>query len=246
MGTVESRLEQTDWEASDGGLTTESPSVAGTSPTHDPKTVTMTKVTMTNSRNFNVKDDGGNVICVTRAVPTAMTWFEIESPDGKKKLSRILKVGKISSSWIVLSYINPAFSDQSPDPNARTTSEFTVESADPLYRMYEVKISTGKTSASVHPFVPDDSGKEKCGVPGKESVLRIEKVGKGFKEEYQTSMVGQTNLVSHWSWDNGLTEHNIKLIVAKGTDLGLHVALAVLVNVVKDTEKFPFVGVLTN
>jgi hypothetical protein len=40
-------------------------------------------------------------------------------------------------------------------------------------------------------------------------------------------------LVGYWSWDNTLRVHKMKMHLAKGSDLSLHIVLAIIVNQVR-------------
>mmetsp|Transcript_11888 Transcript_11888/g.28062 ORF Transcript_11888/g.28062 Transcript_11888/m.28062 type:complete len:251 (+) Transcript_11888:87-839(+) len=249
MGAAESRHEKTDWATVDGGMKDGDVTLAGNTPTHGPKTITLKKTNMVKNRIYDILDDRGNLLLQVKETPVCIQWFELTTPDKGsppqfQHLARGLKKLKTPNTWTIVSYLNPAFPGQEADKTCRMENEYVEDVQRPLYPIYELHYNASKSHATICPIVKDPSGENKTGVKG-EPVLILEKVKSLNREIYQTSKPGAEELSSYWTWENTFTEHKMVLKTSKGVDLSLHCILAVLVNVVKETEKFPFLGAMT-
>mmetsp|Transcript_37187 Transcript_37187/g.81426 ORF Transcript_37187/g.81426 Transcript_37187/m.81426 type:complete len:251 (-) Transcript_37187:211-963(-) len=249
MGAAESRLDKTEWDKADGGMKDGDVTLAGNTPTHGPKTIILKKTNMNKNRIYDISDDKGNLLLQVKETPVCIQWFELITPGRGnppvfQHLARGLKKTKTPHTWTIVSYLNPAFPGQEADKECRMANEFIEDLEKPLYPIYELKYNAAKTHATICHFVKDPSGENKVGIAG-EPTLILEKVKSMNKEIYQTSKPDAEELSSYWSWENTLKEHKMVMKTAKGVDLSLHCVLAVLVNVVKETEKFPFLGALT-
>lgn len=247
MGSSESRLAATDWETTNGGMKDGDKTLAGNTPTHGPKTITLKKTKLHKNRIYGISDDKGNLLLECKETPVCVQWFELTTPGEKnyQHLARGLKKISTPNTWTIVSYTTPAFDGQEPDKDCRMENEFIKDLEKPLYPMYEIKWDMAKSHATICPIVKDASGQKASGVASDEPALILQKVKSMTKEIYQTSLPDQESLASYWSWENSLMEHKMVLKTGAGVDLSLHCMLAILVNVVKETEKFPFIGALT-
>lgn len=260
MGGVESRFDNTNWDEADGGLSGEAKCMAGQTATHGKKKITLKKKEMLNHRIYDVADAEDTLIFKFKPTPESFQWFELTGPTEKKShpnkglcqnLCRAAKVSEnktlvenvgnyVVGSWTLYSYVRPAFEGQEGDKKGRMENELIADEQIPIYRAYEVSFDhVTKTHAVIKPFVEDPEGKEKRGVPG-ETMYKLEKVKSTTKQIFQLSVPDADGVVAFWQWNNTLTHHQMELEVAKGVDLALVGTLAVLANVVKETEQFPF------
>jgi hypothetical protein len=105
------------------------------------------------------------------------------------------------------------------------------QNADPFVTVQEVLAQAGERSPKNEMFV-GTTGKNESGLE-KERSPRIE-TGEEFKEvDVGEPIEKEQPLVGYWIWEHTLRSHKIKLHVAKGTDLALHVVLAIIANQVR-------------
>lgn len=252
MGGEQSRLKETDWNTANGGLAAEMNCLCGDHPTSEKQTITLTKTNRFDSHRYFIEDGAGNILFKTQAVPGYETMFELSKND--LRFCRVKKDLK-GFGWTFFSYILPAFQTQKADKEGHMEDELKhlkllpkpikeIKGDNPkeeMFRAYHFKFDASKVHATIVPFVDDASEliadrSDECGVPGR-VILQVERVKSLVgKERYQTSLPGKKELVSYWEWHNSLNEIQAELQVAKGADLAMHVALVVLINLVKHID----------
>mmetsp|Transcript_21422 Transcript_21422/g.31802 ORF Transcript_21422/g.31802 Transcript_21422/m.31802 type:complete len:229 (-) Transcript_21422:887-1573(-) len=214
-------------------------------PTDKKREITLKKVDIINNRKYDINNEDGCAIFATKELDH-IQWFELCNVDRTQSIARIVKeIGH--HSWIVYTYKRPMFENQIECEDGYMREEIDNPKTPSLFRAYRIKWNLTRNAATLHPFVRDDTFREVRGIPG-ESILRICKIGKKWlpfsKENYATYEPNNAETISHWHWDNTLKSHAMKSTVSKGHNLTLHIILAILVNVVKETEKFPYLGIL--
>lgn len=241
---MESRLDETDWEKADGGLSPDFKCLAGNAPADAKKTITVEKGK--NNYEFEVKDEEGNVLLRSRQVHKYKSMFELVTPDFKR-ICRVKKALLGDYSWRIYSFTDKAFDGQTEDEDAWKQNELTgmqmlpskttpivgSEKA-PLYRSCDFQLNAARTQMDMLPietFAHDARGK-----PGS-PILHVEKVKNMFgKQIFQTCLPGETALVSYWDWD----KKKAQLQVAKGTDITMHALLVVLIDLITAIENIEF------
>lgn len=92
---------------------------------------------------------------------------------------------------------------------------------DPFFTA-ELEIFKEDTDAS-----PGDGEQESKSMEAEETATGSGVEGGGSVEEEEQPLVG------YWSWDNTFRVHKMKMHLAKGSDLSLHVVLAIIANQVR-------------
>jgi hypothetical protein len=226
MGGANSRFDETNWNKADGGLREASETFDGNKPSAHHIILALKKPNIVNQRNFEIRDDLNKLLYTSQAVSGTTKWFDFLGEDGKK-LFRI-QTDSSRSTWDVYSY-SPSFEDQKSDEEA---SEKAGES---LYRKARIDITWNKNHGDVYPIVhsPDDLH----GVAQEDSILKVEEI-KSVTAQYQAfrpdNMLDFPHppLTSWWVWEHTPRCHQMKMRLAKGSDIALHCIMAIATNLV--------------
>lgn len=257
MGGATSKFSETDWETVDAGLKNASETIDESKPTSQHSIITLTKHSIVNQREYDVKDDEGTLLYTTKAVEGTVKWFDLLDKDGTKTFR--VQTDQSHKNWDIYRYGKPTFEGQEADTEA---SEKAGES---LYKKAGVTVAWDRYHGTVAMYGPDQkpTGEDGKGESEREGsatgvlmsddpVLKVEEI-KSITGEYQTmlpshGMLGFDNredrekkghhhaLVGYWVWEHTNKTHKIKMHIGKGTDLALHVILAVLTNMIR-TER---------
>jgi hypothetical protein len=250
MGNSPSRYDDTDWNEATGGLTNASETVDGAEPTSCymqislspsrpgvPIPLVMGQIPLIPvTREYQVKNGNGNVIFSTKKVDKLVKGFDLLNDKG----TTILRVDSTYSNrtWHIFQVDTPVFEGQRPDP------EPSSKTGHDLFRKASVFYPKAEQhSALVHMFRNDDATQDV------ETVLKLERCGGGVKWAFQTMRVDDgctQSLVGHCKWEGSpipmTKEEHMVVDLAKGSDLALHVILAVLANLERSSWKAEYTG----
>eukprot|EP00567_Pseudictyota_dubia_P013251 CAMPEP_0197439422 /NCGR_PEP_ID=MMETSP1175-20131217/6176_1 /TAXON_ID=1003142 /ORGANISM="Triceratium dubium, Strain CCMP147" /LENGTH=272 /DNA_ID=CAMNT_0042969337 /DNA_START=30 /DNA_END=848 /DNA_ORIENTATION=- len=264
MGGEQSRLETTNWDTADGGLSPDHFCVTGHPPTTEFKTITLKKDKILNNYNYTILDADGSTIATTTALAKGSAKilgeytgvFDLEGGSPLHKLARVKRDMFGSGSWMdgwTIYSLQPSYEGQKPDPKAHLENEFkglkwlpkkTTEyykgDDAALFKAYHVKLNPSREHITVSTY----------GAPEKESdygvggelvpFLKVERVKVPLLsinfDTFQSSRPGESGLLSYWEWKNTTMEHKMEMKLAKGVDAGMHACMAILINLVKELE----------
>ena len=245
MGNSPSRYDETDWNEANGGLTSASETVDGSEPTSSYIQISMSPRAACNTaslplvgqfvpapREYQVKDADGNVIFSTKKVEKLEKGFDLLD----KKGATVLRVDSTYSNrtWHIFQVGTPVFEGQRPDP------EPSEKTGQELFRKASVSYPKDELhTAMVHMFRNDDDADV-------DTVLKLERCG-GPKWHFQTMRLdGTQTLVAYMKWEGSpipmIKEEHMVMDLAKGSDLALHVVLAVLANLERSSWKAEYTG----
>lgn len=234
MGGSTSRFAETDWDQADGCLKDASETLEGVEPLKRHQILTITRNSLVNPRDFDIKDDKGDLLYTTKAVPGTVKSFELLGKNNEK----LFRVNTDPShvNWDFLSYGKQAFYGQQPD------EEVSKSVGEKLYRKVRVHVSWDKYHGEVLKFVPDPT--DLAGIvqssnpvsgPG---ILKVDQIT-SITPQYQSYVpkaapldLPHPPLVGFWVWENTENLHQMKMHLAKGSDAALHIMLAILTNLV--------------
>jgi hypothetical protein len=226
MGGAASRFDETDWDKADGGLREASETFDGKKPSSRHTILTLKKPTIVNQREFEIRDDLNTLLYTSSAVSGTTKWFDFFADDGKK-LFRI-QADSSRSTWDVYS-CSPSFENQKPDGQA------SDKAGERLYRKARIDITWNKNHGDVYPIVPSADDLE--GVAQEDSILKVEVI-KSVTAQYQAfksdNMIDFPHppLTSWWVWEHLPHSHQMRMRLAKGSDIALHSIMAIATNLV--------------
>jgi hypothetical protein len=256
MGAAPSRHHLTDWATATGGLSTPNDTVVG-----DPPTVNPTKITLApkravmgqtlpvigqliTTREYDVVDATGMLIFTTQAYSKLESGFDLFRADDDS--NPILRIGSNASNrtWSAFT-AEPNFEGQKPEPNA--SSKAGVD----LYRKATIVFVKGSEHhALVHIFYS-------LGDDDVNTVLTVERCrGEGIVDthwHFQTSLplkegedAASQPLVGYWKWAGSniplMQDDKIEMELCKGSDLALHVILAIVSTIERASIKAEYSG----
>eukprot|EP00545_Synedropsis_sp_CCMP1620_P005711 CAMPEP_0119005612 /NCGR_PEP_ID=MMETSP1176-20130426/1830_1 /TAXON_ID=265551 /ORGANISM="Synedropsis recta cf, Strain CCMP1620" /LENGTH=240 /DNA_ID=CAMNT_0006957445 /DNA_START=75 /DNA_END=797 /DNA_ORIENTATION=- len=232
MGATSSKVYVTDWDKADGHLHHDE-TVDKSSPFRKHETLHLSpsrKVHASGQRDFQVINEAGDTLYyTTKAVPNTAFWFDLLKNDEPMVQVRGHPWGK---EWDIYAYHAPSYSGQEPDAASAA-----------LYLKARVLLNWTKDNAKVqlcHKKKKDSKQEWSDPVLVYDDINFL--MGKG-----QTHLPSNTNLVSY---SENLTtaagnKHLIRLELAKGCDVALHVILTVIANVVHSNTN-PFIAHANN
>jgi hypothetical protein len=234
MGATSSKVYVTDWEKADGHLHHDE-TLDRSSPFANHRTLLLRpshKAHSSAQRDFQVVNEAGDTLYyTTRGVPNTAFWFDILKNEEPMLQVRGHPWG---TEWDIYAYHAPSFVGQEP-----------VSPGAPLYLKARVLLNWTKDSAKVQLC-----HKKNAKLEWSDPVLIYDDtnflMGKG-----QTHLPADTNLVSYCESMTADTErdqpgaHPIKLELAKGCDVALHIILTVIANVVHSNAN-PFLAHSSN
>ena len=256
MGAAPSRHHLTDWATATGGLSAPTDTVAG-----DPPTANSTKITLApkravmgqtlpiigqliTTREYDVADETGNLIFTTQAYSKLESGFDLLRADNDS--NPILRIGSNVSNrtWSVYSTA-AAFEGQKPEPTASSKAGLD------LFRKAAIVFVKGtEHHALVHLF-------HCVGDEDVNTVLVVERCqGEGIVDthwHFQTSLPlkeGEDStaqpLVGYWKWAGSniplSMDDKIEMELTKGSDLALHVILAIVSTIERASIKAEYSG----
>ncbi|KAA8493075.1 hypothetical protein FVE85_9347 [Porphyridium purpureum] len=240
MGGVESKFEQVNWEAADGGLESAEQTLDGAPPTSQYTRLTLVKKSKLANRDYDVflmppgsaadaAQQSGSPLYTVRKIDWNWNVFEVFDSHGRL-CARVIP-GKLlcTSSWKIFGTNGPKFKGQEPDPDAVQKKDDTSSA---LYKWFKVEYSLCRFAAKMRAYEPVRAGDEPnpCGEAHKDSIplLNLDEI-KSRRARFQTSRPDRPDsLLSYWEWQNSSEEHKMVLHVAKHSDMLLHVVLTVL------------------
>jgi hypothetical protein len=237
MGGASSRFHETDWDSQSGrhgGLKDATETLDGNPPTSHHVILTLKKSNLVNQRDFTVMDDQGIKLYTSQPVSGTMKCFDLMKTGGEK-LFRI-QTDSLRTKWEVYSY-KPTFAGQQVDAEATKGNQDA-----PLYRKARIAITWNKYHGNVYPYI--QSSDDLQGVAQEESILKVEEIN-SITAQYQSfypkvkvvdEMV-HPPLTGWWVWENTLKTHQMKMHLAKGSDIALHCILAISTNMVNVEKK---------
>jgi hypothetical protein len=153
MGGGSSRLEETDWEAATGKLTSSEETIDGAPPTSSYKVYHIVKTGM-NQREFNVTDDESNLLFSTRAVQGSLAWFDVLGPQMDQYLLRV-QVDLSRRYWVIYRFGAPAYAGQFADMTATTMLRQSRGERQPcLYKKACITVTWSRYHAIVNMYGP--------------------------------------------------------------------------------------------
>ena len=241
MGAKASKYEGTNWEASDGGMTSADQTFTKTEPTKEMTTLTCVPTNQMNpigvrfdmkvvagspsSGDNSSEDDSKQQLYEVKKVETFKHAFEIIDSHSNEQVVMCSGTGGFERMTIYTS--TPNWEGQVPDPNGMN-----------LYRRALVSIDTGYYQMSVQFFrAPTEQEAmmewNLAGVVDPAPHLIVDTVkwqGAPANQTYLPSNPSQ--LVGWWKWSKPIAipfiKDKIELQVAKDTDLVMHVALVAI------------------
>ena len=249
MGNSPSRYNDTDWNEASGGLTTASETIDGSEPTSAYMQISMVpRITplplvgqfVPAPREYQVKDaSSGNVLFSTQKVDKLEKGFDLLDKDGSTVLLRVDSTYS-NRRWHIYQVGKPVFEGQRPDPepSAKTGQEL-FRKASVFYPKDELH------TAMVHMF---RTTKDTVDDNDVDTVLKLERCGGPAKWHFQTMRLDDTqNLVAYWKWEGGvpipmMKEEYMVIDLAKGSDLALHIVLAVMASLERSSWKAEYTG----
>lgn len=232
MGGATSRFAETDWAKADGGLDPTTDCIDGARPTSAHMIITLSKHTIVNQREFDVRDDQAILLYNTKAVEGTVTWFDVLGAGGQKLLR--VEADMQRRHWDVFAFATPAFPGQQPDSDA------TAKAGEPLYKKARLDITWDSYHATLSLYGKDErpeGGVDTSGTVVGEPILKVEEI-KSITAQFQTHLPHKNDfLVGFWVWEHTVKTHRIKMHLAKNSDMALHIALAVMTNMVHTQRK---------
>mmetsp|Transcript_57887 Transcript_57887/g.172795 ORF Transcript_57887/g.172795 Transcript_57887/m.172795 type:complete len:238 (-) Transcript_57887:283-996(-) len=227
MGGATSRFSETDWTKADGGFSPKAACIDGARPTPAHMIISLSKHSIVNQREFDVRDDQDILLYDTKAVDGTVTWFDVLGPGGQKLLRVEADVQR--RHWDVFAFANPAFPGQQPDPDA------TAQAGEPLYKKARLDITWDSYHATLSLYGKDEQPEGAVDTTGTvvgDPILKVEEI-KSITAQFQTHLPNKSDsLVGFWVWEHTAKTHRIKMHLAKNSDTALHIALAVMTNMV--------------
>jgi len=234
MGQSTSRYAETNWDTADGGLSKAEECLSDyMGPTEAKTEITLVKTGIT-ERQYEVQDKDGKVIFKTMRqdeiteVPgfNTIPSFYICDPNGKK-LYFVTSRSTKREEWYIFVVDKPAYPGQDRDANEARDRPDT-----PMFKRATCSVNITKDQCDVKFVQPGGELKD---------VLKVEECRR-IPAEYQTCPAGSTDLCAYWKWDNNLAVHKVRLELAKGTDVALHVVMVVLENILRRSRGDEFLG----
>jgi hypothetical protein len=267
MGNSPSRYDDTDWNKATGGLTSASETIDGAEPTsakmqlflspsrpNVPVPLVMGQLPLIPvTREYQIKDGDSNVIFSTKKVDKLVNGFDLvrevnnNDDDDDEGATTILRVDSTYSNrtWHIFQVGTPVFEGQRPDP------EPSSKTGQDLFRKASVFYPKGEQhSAVVHMFRNNNNDDD----DDVDAVLKLERCGGGVKWAFQTMRfveeedgTQQSPLVAYCKWEGSpvpmvTKEEHMVMHLARGSDLALHVILAVLANLERSSWKAEYTG----
>mmetsp|Transcript_9029 Transcript_9029/g.18438 ORF Transcript_9029/g.18438 Transcript_9029/m.18438 type:complete len:256 (-) Transcript_9029:1807-2574(-) len=255
MGAAPSRYGTTDWDgAASGGLSGPSDTVSGDAPTTSHTKVKMAPKRavigqtlpvvgqLMTTREYDVIDASDNTIFTTQSVPKLASGFDLVRDDVP-----VLRVDSTFSNrtWNVYTIDEPVFEGQKPIPEA------TAKTGVNLYRKATIVFEKGTADhhALVYMFRASSSDDV-------DTVLVVERCKEGMTDvhwHFQTSLppkgggeLASQPLVGYWKWAGSnipLTmDDKIEMELVQGSDLALHVILAIVSTIERASLKAEYSG----
>jgi len=226
MGGASSRFADTDWDKNDGGLRKASETLDGSSPTSCHTILTLKKNTVVSQRDFEIRDELEELVYVSKGIEGTTKWFDLMDATGKKLFC--VQTDRVRAEWNIYSY--------QPNWKGQTATK------DGLFRKARIDITWNKYRGDVHLYAPSES--EPMGeipVAASEPILRCEDI-RSITAQFQSYVPSRQApvldnaihppLVGWWVWEHTKLRHQLKMHLAKGTDIALHCLVAITCNMV--------------
>lgn len=218
MGGFQSKYNATNFETAKGNCTK---TIMGDAPVTTLANFSIVKQSAMNKREFFVSD-GTKSLFSTKAVANTARWFDLVDAQGKAVI-RLGRTHMFNITWDLYQIDAPVWEGQQADEKMTAKSTDDVK----LYRLGQLKMSAmGQNHGQFYLYAEGD---DKQGVlDTTTSLLRLEKI-RSFSQKWQTMNPDNTySLVGYWEW-NG---HSMNLHLAAGTDVALHAAAAIVMDLI--------------
>lgn len=227
MGGASSHFADTDWDKNDGGLREASETLDGSPPTSEHTILTLKKDNVVNQRDFEVRDDADAFLYGSKGIEGTTKWFDLMDPKGNKLFC--VQTDKARAEWIIYSYA-PNWADQEASFNG-------------LYAKAQIDITWNKYHGEVHLYAPSEADPK--GEVKKEEeppILKCEEIS-SLTAQFQSFVPSKQvpvlldnalhpPLVGWWVWEHTSRRHQLKMHLAKGSDIALHCIVAIVCNMV--------------
>jgi len=235
MGGTTSKFGETDWDTSDGGLTSNNQTVDGGQPTTHHTILHLLRPGLVNQREFTVRDfESGGLLYTSEPVDGTSRDFDLFSSAQEKEedpdpVLRVHAVDSEHTKWQIMTF-SKNWEDQLPEDPTKQ----------PLYRKLLVEIHWDSHYATVSKYTHGDAVDARgviSEVDQASTLLKVEDVA-SITTQYQsmTPTSSDSSLCGYWVWEHTPTKHQIKLHLSKNSDKALHCLLAIITNQV-DIEK---------
>lgn len=232
MGGTVSLFDKTNWENADGGLTDNMQTLDEAKPVAQYSTFSLSKA---NRREYAIFDQQQVCLYETKKVDGTDVWFDLLDKGGLPLL-RVKAKSWRRKDWDVYAFNKPAYAGQQPEEEASTRAE------QPLYRKARLALSIKKFDGSV--FLYRKAESDPTGVPSKAPILNVQEI-KGKEARFQTSLPlspevdkESRGLVGYWEWEEGKSkDHRMTMHLAGGTDLALHITIAIVTNMTRAEQQ---------
>jgi len=220
MGGASSHFADTDWNKNDGGLRESSETFDGNHPTTSHTILTLKKQNVVNQRDFEIRDDTDEILYQSRGIEGTTKWFDLLDKNGNKLFCVQTDTARVQ--WIIYSY----------KPNWENQKEYK----NGWYHKGQIDIAWNKYHGSVRLFEPNEEGEE---VLAEDAILICEEIS-SITAQFQSFVPSMTildtaihpPLVGWWVWEHTKRRHQLKMHLAKGTDIALHCIVAITCNMV--------------
>jgi hypothetical protein len=259
MGGTTSRFAETDWDAVNGGLLTTSKTEqqqqtldGAAAPTEHHTILTLQKcASLVNQRAFEIRDlDTPDAVVLYTSQPIEGTskWFDLcgGSSTNGEKLFCIQTTDAHHERWDIYTYNRPNWEGQMCEEptRRRPQQEDDTTNVSLLYRTARMDITWNKNHGNVYKYVKSEDDENPKGVLSTaHSVLQVEEIA-SVTAQYQSFVPTMENpamhallqqhspLVGYWVWEHTPRRHQMKMHLAKGTDIALHCIVAIMTNMV--------------
>lgn len=225
MGGASSHFADTDWDKVDGGLRDASQTLDGKAPTEAHTILTLRKQTLVNQRDFTITDDAEDLLYRTTAIEgTTKNFLLLDALD---ETIFCVQTDKVHAEWVIFSY-QPNWEGQ----------QATTEG---MYRKARIDITWNKNHGELRLYAPSD--KDPMGDIDRvavEPLLVCEEI-RSITAQFQSYAPPKFHLekvlipplVGWWVWEHTARRHQLKMHLAKGTDIALHCIVAIVCNMVQ-------------
>lgn len=228
MGGATSHFADTDWDKSDGGLHEADQTIDKRPPTSCHSILTLKKYNLVNQRDFEIRDDSDELLYTSKGIEGTTKWFDLLDASGKKLFC--VQTDLARAEWNIFSY--------------EANWEGQEAASDGLYRKARIDIIWNKYRGEVHLYAPGESDpKGEISGPALDPILRCEEI-RSITAQFQSYVpTPQTPvlldnalhppLAGWWVWEHTQRRHQLKMHLAKGTDIALHCLVAIVCNMVQ-------------
>ena len=262
MGGATSRFSDTDWDVADGGYKDENgetKTLDGKSPTSELTYLRLKKPNVVNQREFIVvnadsEDNPNEVLYTSKPIEGTMKNFDLLDGEGNKLFC--VQTNSSREIWNIYSY-KPNWEGQAISYEAAVGSKQDV-SVSPLYCKARIDITWNKHHGQVLLYEKsvDDTMDPKGYIDDTKPILKVEEIATKttslsqyqsyIPTQHSTSIMNSASdivdsmmptmmhphLVGYWIWEHNSKRNELRMTLAKHTDIVLHVLVAIVANMI--------------